>query len=37
MREISRRLEALSNVAVCTLSHGDIVRHPLVAEMLEVL
>ncbi|MBK6896354.1 MAG: PhoH family protein [Alphaproteobacteria bacterium] len=37
LREISRRLEALPNVAVCTLSHGDIVRHPLVAEMLEVL
>lgn len=37
LREISRRLEALPNVAVCKLSHGDIVRHPLVAEMLEVL
>ena len=37
LRDISRRLEALPNVAVCKLSHGDIVRHPLVAEMLEVL
>lgn len=35
--DISKRLEALPNVAVCPLSNGDIVRHPLVAEMLEVL
>ncbi|MCB1591002.1 MAG: PhoH family protein [Alphaproteobacteria bacterium] len=37
LRDISRRLGALPNVAVCQLSQGDIVRHPLVAEMLEVL
>lgn len=37
LRDISRRLEALPNVAVCRLTQGDIVRHPLVAEMLEVL
>ncbi len=35
--EISRRLDALPNVAVCRLDNGDIVRHPLVAEMLDVL
>lgn len=35
--DISRRLEVLPNVAVCRLSNGDIVRHPLVAEMLDVL
>ncbi len=37
LRDIARRLDALPNVAVCRLSQGDIVRHPLVAEMLEVL
>lgn len=35
--DISRRLDVLPNVAVCRLSNGDIVRHPLVAEMLDVL
>jgi phosphate starvation-inducible PhoH-like protein len=35
--EISRRLDALDNVAVCRLGNSDIVRHPLVAEMLDVL
>ena len=35
--DISRRLEAVENIAVCRLSNGDIVRHPLVAEMLDVL
>ena len=35
--DISRRLDALSNVAVCRLGNSDIVRHPLVAEMLDVL
>ncbi len=34
---IAERLESLKNVAVCRLSQGDIVRHPLVAEMLDVL
>lgn len=37
LSDISRRLSALPNVAVCKLTHTDIVRHPLVAEMLEVL
>lgn len=35
--DIARRMEALKNVAVIRLGNGDIVRHPLVAEMLEVL
>ena len=35
--EISRRLENVKNVAVCRLGQSDIVRHPLVAEMLKVL
>ncbi|MEM6497456.1 MAG: PhoH family protein, partial [Pseudomonadota bacterium] len=35
--DISRRLDALDNVAVCRLGNQDIVRHPLVAEMLDVL
>ena len=35
--EISRRLEKLKNVAVCWLNQEDIVRHPLVAEMLDVI
>lgn len=35
--DISNRLDALPNIAVCRLSNGDIVRHPLVAEMLDVL
>ncbi|NCC21616.1 MAG: PhoH family protein [Alphaproteobacteria bacterium] len=34
---IADRLEALENIAVIRLGQGDIVRHPLVAEMLEVL
>lgn len=34
---IARRLEKVKNVAVCWLDQTDIVRHPLVAEMLEVL
>lgn len=37
LSEISRRLDALPNVAVVNLSQSDIVRHPLVAEMLDVL
>ena len=37
LSDISRRLDALPNVAVCRLSDGDIVRHPLVADMLGVL
>ncbi|MDH5723231.1 MAG: PhoH family protein [Alphaproteobacteria bacterium] len=35
--EISNRLSVLKNVAVCRLNKTDIVRHPLVSEMLEVL
>jgi phosphate starvation-inducible protein PhoH and related proteins len=37
LAEIARRLEAIAEVAVIRLSEGDIVRHPLVAEMLSVL
>ncbi|MGH1456589.1 MAG: PhoH family protein [Alphaproteobacteria bacterium] len=37
LADISRRLENVKNVAICRLSQGDIVRHPLVAEMLNVL
>ncbi|MGI9168674.1 MAG: PhoH family protein, partial [Caulobacteraceae bacterium] len=31
------RLEALANIAVVRLGERDIVRHPLVADMLSVL
>ena len=34
---ISERLDVLENVAVVRLAQADIVRHPLVAEMLDVL
>jgi phosphate starvation-inducible PhoH-like protein len=37
LADISRRLDALPNVAVCRLKDTDIVRHPLVADMLGVL
>ena len=37
LSEIMKRLDPLPNVAVCQLDKGDIVRHPLVAEMLGVL
>ena len=37
LADISRRLDALDNVAVCRLGDSDIVRHPLVADMLGVL
>jgi phosphate starvation-inducible protein PhoH and related proteins len=37
LSEIARRLDVLPNVAVVKLGQTDIVRHPLVAEMLEVL
>ena len=37
LSDICRRLYPLENVAVCRLDQGDIVRHPLVADMLEVL
>jgi phosphate starvation-inducible PhoH-like protein len=34
---VSERLEALGNIAVVRLGERDIVRHPLVADMLGVL
>src|SRR5271168_1216000 len=35
--EIARRLDPIAEIAVVRLGDGDIVRHPLVAEMLTVL
>lgn len=37
LAEIARRLETIADVAVVHLGEADIVRHPLVAEMLTVL
>lgn len=37
LADISHRLEAIDNIGVVRLDQGDIVRHPLVAEMLEVI
>ncbi len=37
LADISHRLSALPNLGVVKLSQKDIVRHPLVAEMLDVL
>lgn len=37
LAEIARRLDLVENVAVCRLDQSDIVRHPLVAKMLDVL
>ncbi len=37
LRQVSEKLELLDNIAVCNLGSSDIVRHPLVAEMLDVL
>lgn len=37
LAQITDRLEAVENIAVCRLKQTDIVRHPLVAEMLDVL
>jgi phosphate starvation-inducible PhoH-like protein len=34
---VAEKLEAVSNIAVVRLADRDIVRHPLVAEMLGVL
>jgi phosphate starvation-inducible PhoH-like protein len=34
---VSERLETLSNISVVRLGERDIVRHPLVADMLSVL
>ena len=35
--DISTKMEAIKNIAVVRLKQADIVRHPLVAEMLEVI
>lgn len=37
LSDIAKRLDALDNVAVIRMTQHDIVRHPLVAEMLDVL
>lgn len=37
LADIARRLEPVSNIAIVRFGQKDIVRHPLVAEMLEVL
>ncbi len=37
LSQISERLDALPNIGVCRLDKADIVRHPLVADMLKVL
>lgn len=37
LADISHKLEALDNVGVVKLSEKDVVRHPLVAEMLAVI
>ena len=37
LRPVAERLEAVGNIAVVRLAERDIVRHPLVAEMLGVL
>ena len=37
LADVAKRFEALSNIAVVRLQQDDIVRHPLVAEMLDVL
>jgi phosphate starvation-inducible protein PhoH and related proteins len=37
LADIARRLEVIDGVAIIRLTDGDIVRHPLVGEMLSVL
>jgi phosphate starvation-inducible PhoH-like protein len=37
LRDIATRLERVENIAVVRLTDADIVRHPLVGEMLSVL
>jgi len=37
LAEIARRLEAIAEIAVVRLDEADIVRHPLVGDMLRVL
>ena len=37
LSDVADRLEALPNIAVVRLEKRDVVRHPLVGEMLTVL
>jgi phosphate starvation-inducible PhoH-like protein len=37
LAQIARRLDPIARVAVIRLGEGDIVRHPLVADLLTVL
>ena len=37
LSEISQKLKASENIAVVELQSKDIVRHPLVGEMLDIL
>lgn len=37
LAEIARRLDKVDHIGVCRLTQSDIVRHPLVAQMLDVL
>jgi phosphate starvation-inducible PhoH-like protein len=37
LADIARRLESISDIAIVRLNDRDIVRHPLVGEMLGVL
>lgn len=37
LADVAKKFEVLDNISVVRLSDGDIVRHPLVAEMLSVL
>ncbi len=37
LKQISEKLETINDIAVCNLNHEDIVRHPLVAKMLNTL
>ncbi len=37
LEDIARRLDAIENISVIRLTQADIVRHPLVAEMLDVI
>ena len=37
LADVAKRFDAIENIAVVRLGQTDIVRHPLVAEMLEVL
>jgi phosphate starvation-inducible PhoH-like protein len=37
LRDVADRLDAIDGVAVIRMNAEDVVRHPLVAEMLSVL